>query len=100
LQKLAERLRIRVEAEPIYLEKARIPVTVSVGAAIAVPKRNDLDIGTQIIEAADQAMYAAKQAGRNRVCFKQLIDEADRRLILLVMNRRFSRWLVNRGVLD
>ncbi len=41
-------------------------VTVSVGVASILPDRNST--ADQAVAAADQALYAAKQQGRNRVC--------------------------------
>ena len=41
----------------------RVSVTVSIGAA----ERSDGQPPAQVLRAADQALYRAKQAGRNRV---------------------------------
>ncbi|WP_181049851.1 GGDEF domain-containing protein [Methylobacter tundripaludum] len=61
---LAERLRQTIEAMPIDVGKGQtINVTVSAGVARAIPS---LDKETAI-DAADQALYRAKVAGRNRV---------------------------------
>jgi diguanylate cyclase (GGDEF)-like protein len=94
LQRLAERIRARVESEVIEFEGNRVPVTVSVGAAIVVPGRKDEAIAANLIESADQAMYEAKQGGRNQVRMRVLTDAAEREVSQLVMARRFSRWLV------
>lgn len=61
---LAERIRRHVEEATIVTSSARIQVTVSLGVA-AYP---ELPTGTDLIQAADAAMYRAKQSGRNRVC--------------------------------
>lgn len=61
---VAERIREVVGMRPITLaDGLQIPITVSIGAA-AFPE--DAESGAQIIAAADQALYAAKKAGRNR----------------------------------
>ncbi|USB33997.1 diguanylate cyclase [Paenibacillus sp. YPG26] len=60
----AERLRRNVENHVFVLpEGESIRVTVSIGAS-AYP---EIEPG-QLFEKADQALYAAKQAGRNQVC--------------------------------
>jgi len=60
---LAERLRTSICAEPIDASGDPIFVTMSFGvAATCVIKQVN-----QILRAADEALYAAKDAGRNRV---------------------------------
>ncbi|MGE3313463.1 MAG: HDOD domain-containing protein [Planctomycetaceae bacterium] len=100
LQKLAERLRERVESLEIFFGETRVPVTISVGAAIGIPERKATDFGSQLIAAADESMYQAKQGGRNQVRFKSLLNEGERRLAQLSLEYRFSRWLVKRGYFD
>ncbi len=60
----AEALRSRIEALPVQTDDGRpIPVTASLGVA----ELRDGDTFESVVERADQAMYAAKVAGRNRV---------------------------------
>jgi diguanylate cyclase (GGDEF)-like protein len=59
----AERLRERVLAEPVRTDAGPIAVTLSLGVAAAGPG-HDLD---GLLLRADHALYAAKEAGRNRV---------------------------------
>ena len=59
---LAERLRARVAALRVEIDGRPVPVTVSVGGAGAVgPLEGDL------LTLADRQLYAAKDAGRDRV---------------------------------
>lgn len=61
---LAERIRIRVLADPFIENSTKLFVTVSLGVAEARAGES----AESVIRRADQAMYAAKAAGRNRVC--------------------------------
>lgn len=61
---LAEKLRLSVEALTPTFGETSIPVTVSIGVARNQPDHKSIaDIKRQ----ADQAMYLAKEGGRNRV---------------------------------
>lgn len=63
---LAERLRKVVESARTLLEDGReVAVTISLGVA-SVPEQ-ELESVTELLEAADQALYRAKHGGRNRV---------------------------------
>ncbi len=62
---LAERLRSSIAATPFAVNNVTISLTVSIGATqIPTPATNPLE---QALNKADQAMYKAKNAGRNRV---------------------------------
>lgn len=63
--KQGERLRVAVSAQPTQTRQGGIPLTASIGIAVAAkPAQAD---GDSLLAAADSAMYAAKTAGRNRV---------------------------------
>jgi diguanylate cyclase (GGDEF)-like protein len=61
---IGERIRMLVEKATFEWEAQKIPVTLSVGVAIATGSEAD---GLALIQAADSALYQAKEGGRNRV---------------------------------
>ena len=61
---VAERLRQLVAAQAVVFEGERIELTVSAGDAAS--DGGDLDLDT-LMKRADQALYAAKAGGRNRI---------------------------------
>lgn len=61
--KLAERLRKRIESNPVSIESVLVSVTVSIG--VAAVAESDADLMTAIAR-ADEALYMAKRGGRNR----------------------------------
>jgi diguanylate cyclase (GGDEF)-like protein len=59
----AERLRQAIAQHPFAVRTDHVPVTVSVGLAVATPETDS----ATVVEAADAALYRAKRDGRNRV---------------------------------
>lgn len=60
----AERLRQAIEAYPFLYGGKQIPVTSSFGVALLSDQHAT---ATDFLKAADQALYASKEGGRNRV---------------------------------
>lgn len=63
---VAEKIRKRL-AEPFIINDKRLEISSSIGCAV-YPDDGQDDI--MLYRSADQAMYRAKQSGRNRVCYK------------------------------
>ncbi len=61
---LAEKLREKIEKQTILLRRQKTRVTISAGIA-TFPK--DAQSREELISKADQALYKAKQEGRNRI---------------------------------
>jgi diguanylate cyclase (GGDEF)-like protein len=70
---LAERIRIRVMADPFHEETTSLWVTVSFGVALARPD----DTVETLTSRADQAMYVAKRGGRNQVRTEEDLEPAE-----------------------
>jgi diguanylate cyclase (GGDEF)-like protein len=72
---VAERIRQKVERTPHEITgAASFSVTVSFGCATLGPAA--FGTGSELLNAADQALYAAKRAGRNRVVLHAASDPA------------------------
>jgi diguanylate cyclase (GGDEF)-like protein len=63
---LAQNLRARVAEHSFVFQGERIPVTISIGAALL---GNNDKTATDLVQRADEKLYEAKRGGRNRVCF-------------------------------
>jgi diguanylate cyclase (GGDEF)-like protein len=62
--RVASRIRERIANKTLVYGREEIPFTVSIGVAERDPGEANIDL---LIKRADDAMYAAKRAGRNRV---------------------------------
>ena len=61
---VAERIRAKIAGSPIAFLDGALAVTVSLGVAQAQPGTHDI---AALVRTADEAMYAAKDKGRNRL---------------------------------
>lgn len=69
---IAERLRELTEAERLPAPGFPVPTTASIGAAQLLAQERSID---QLMLRADQALYAAKSGGRNRVVASSWLQE-------------------------
>ena len=75
-QACGERLRAAVEAASISVGTHNFSVTVSIGVAVW---NKSFPTWEALVKAADVAVYAAKEAGRNRSCFSAPAAKRSRR---------------------
>ncbi|MBM3249468.1 MAG: diguanylate cyclase [Candidatus Omnitrophica bacterium] len=62
---VAERIRKTLESKQMSIYDERLGVTISIG--ISTFPKDSADLG-DLIDRSDEALYQAKQSGRNRVC--------------------------------
>ena len=79
---IAERIRSFVAAQLIHFEAEKITITLSIGVSTYHPQSHPALHKTKAIKAllgqADAAVYDAKSAGRNRVCFRAFSEATAR----------------------
>lgn len=76
LRSLGERVRAAISAMTFQHRGGTVQVTASVGAAVILPS-NDIDgSARQLVSAADDNLYLAKQAGRNRVVADEQVTDS------------------------
>lgn len=100
MQRLADRIRGRVASESLEWAGKQIPLTVSVGATLALPERGDETIGEKVLTAAQRAAMEAGTGEGNNVYFDSLVTEIELQRLFMSNQFRFSRWLISKGVLD
>lgn len=66
---LAERIRVRIEKAPAWVDNEQISVTISLGIAANIGNEQPRDV----LKRADNALYRAKQNGRNQTCLAETI---------------------------
>ena len=68
---IAERIRTALEQRELPLESGdKLRITASIGVSVLHPRQHHGEfkrLGTELVERADQALYRAKESGRNRV---------------------------------
>ncbi|RFF32728.1 GGDEF domain-containing protein [Wenzhouxiangella sediminis] len=62
--RLAEKLREAVDSTPVQTSAGDLTLSVSIGAAVSTPGMQALN---ELFKRADDALYAAKRGGRNRI---------------------------------
>jgi two-component system, NtrC family, C4-dicarboxylate transport sensor histidine kinase DctB len=66
-ENVAERLRIKLSRHPVDIKGSPYEITVSCGVSQYLEGESGID---QVLRRADDALYAAKNAGRNRVAVR------------------------------
>lgn len=87
---LAEQIRLDIESHELQQNELRLQVTASFGVTTAIDSSNQPDA---LVDQSDQALYKAKQSGRNRVVRYSNIESNQQEVILvdrMPKNRRVT----------
>ena len=93
---MARRLRNNVAALPLRSVAGPAESRIAVGGAFCFPCRGGLT-STELLGAADAAMYEAKRSDEHGVRLTALIEDEDRRFLESVESQLFSAFLIARG---
>lgn len=73
---LAEKIRLRIESYVFQWRQQPLRVTVSIGAGNGMlGERAVIDVFNELLVEADEYLYRAKKAGRNKTCARHLAEE-------------------------
>ncbi len=72
---IAEKIRETIEAHPVRFEGRSIKVTSSIGVSNLRPEHEDYH---EVFSEADEALYEAKESGRNRVVVSKKAEAQER----------------------
>ncbi len=97
LESLADRLLADIRQLTISHGRASKRVGASIGAVCCLPRRSETTF-EQFLVASDEAMYAAKTNGKNKVHFVSLLSPEDEEMMAGIQARLFSRFLEQKGV--
>ncbi len=64
-KEVMERLRLDIENSAMYVDDNKLCITVSIGTAVTEP--NQMMTADELYNKSDQALYQAKNSGRNKV---------------------------------
>ncbi len=67
---LAEKIRNRLSKSPIRHKKKNVKISVSIGVGVA-PEVSGTGVLNDVLAVVDEALYQAKERGRNRVAAVQ-----------------------------
>ena len=88
---VAEQLREQIAEAPFYLHGGERPLTIQVTVSIGVAEASDVDSPRELLAAASDATYAAKDRGRNAVEAFRPNHATDGMRVSTVANNRVAR---------
>ena len=64
---IAEQLRLQIAEAPFFIQGGDRPISIAVTISVGVAEASDVETPRQLLAAADEAVYTAKNDGRNAV---------------------------------